>query len=70
MNEASDITREVTQLMPAATVVDENATLRIATPTVSGYMQHGYDMRLAALLAQLLGITAEELVKRTQEAQR
>ena len=63
----SDIAEEVTQLMPV-TSVDENATMRVATPTVSGYMQHGYDIRLAALLAQLLGITAEELVKRTQEA--
>ena len=63
----SDITREDTTIL-SATSVDENATLRVATPTVSGYMQHGYDMRLAAILAQLLGITAEELVKRTQEA--
>ncbi len=62
----SDITKEVTQLMPVTTV-DENATLRVATPTVSGYMQHGYDMALARVLAQLLGITADELVKRTQE---
>ena len=53
MNEAPDITEEVTQLLPAT------------TPNASGY-----DMRLAALLAQLLGITAEELVKRTQEASR
>ncbi len=63
----ADITKEVTQLMPA-TSVDENATLRVATPTVSGYMQHGYDMALAAILAQLLGVTAEELVQRIQEA--
>ncbi len=55
----ADITKEVTQLMPVPTV---------AMPVVSGSMQHGYDMALAALLAQLLGITAEELVKRTQEA--
>ena len=65
----ADITKEVTQLMPITTV-DENATLRVATPVVSGYMQHGYDLRLAAILAQMLGITAEELVKRTQEAER
>ena len=62
----ADITKEVTQLMPA-TIVDENATIRVATPTIS-YMQHGYDIRLAALLAQLLGVTADELVQRTQEA--
>ncbi len=62
----ADITKEVTQLMPATTV-DENATMRVATPTVSPYMQHGYDMALAALLAQLLGVTAEELIARMEE---
>ncbi len=48
-------------------ITDENATMHVATPTVSGYMQHGYDMRLAALLAQLLGVTAEELIARMEE---
>jgi len=66
-----DIAEEVTQLMPV-TIVDENATVRVAIPmpAVSPAMLHGYDMALARVLAQLLGITAEELVKRTQEASR
>ncbi len=49
----TDITEQVTTILP--------------TPVAGGYRQNGYDMRLAALLAQLCGITAQELVERTQE---
>ena len=54
----TDVTEQVTYIMP------------VVTPVVSGYMQTGYDLKLAALLAQLCGITMQELIKRTVEAQR
>ena len=53
----TDFTEQVTTLLPVP----------VLTPVVSGYMQAGYDLKLAALLAQLLGITAQELIERTQE---
>jgi hypothetical protein len=58
MTTQTEVSEQVTQLLPTP----------VFTPVVSGYMQAGYDLKLAALLAQLCGITIQELIERTEEA--
>ena len=55
----NDFTEQVTTVLPIPT---------IPAPVVSGYMQDGYDLKLALILATMLGITAYELIQRCKQA--
>lgn len=55
-----DIEEQVTQLLPTP----------VATPSVSGYMQPHYDMKLAMKLAEMFpGVTAWDLIERCKQAE-